>query len=437
MGKFETFSFVFIKSADTFYVARCWIKYFYLIILSTLFFTSCSRVSFVELLSINPGNVSLKNGLGVNVSNYPVAVVNVNGAILGIALNDTEYVNLWNADASNSAQGHLEISDVVTQFKFTPNNPNDPIISQVSAMRFFQFDLTADHLDSMSFPDGSIADFGDGSFQKFDAITPLIPSVSFYRSFSGAVQTHIVVSGHSVPGSSFTLSNTVYVVRKDYVDASPKTITIYHNDNDYYFYNDNMSSPAGLETAHLMTNLRGNLPVYTKGFQLTSTQQASFNTFTNLNLNEFVNHVEYFSMRWGYSANYFENYNFGILTIPNLKAIDFGANVSTNGLVKVMTGTADLVAKYPHLIGVGMMQSQYSPDLNLALPNVQQFIMTNYGTGNILLPADYDRILNQLASVKANTGGKVYIDGGNNRTSASDAAVTTLQAQGVTVQLTN
>lgn len=418
-------------------MARRWVQSFYFIILSTLFFTSCSRVSFIELLSINPGNVSLKNGLGINVNNYPVAVVNVNGAILGIAQNDNQYINLWNAESSNLAQGRLEISDTVAHFKFTPNNPNDPIISQVSAMRFFQFDLAANHLDTMSFPEGSIADFGDGTTQKFDAVTPIIPSVSFYRTFSGVVSTHVVASGYNVPGSNFTLSNPVYVVRKDYAGASLKTITIYHNDNDYYFYNDNMSSPAGQETSNLTANLRGNLPVYTKGFQFTSKQQASFNTFANLNLNEFVNNDQYFCMRWGYSANFFENYNFGVLTLPNLKAIDFGANISTNGLVKDIAGTSDLVVKYPHLIGVGMNQNQYSADLNLAIPNMQQFIMTNYDTGNILSPADYDRILIQLASVKSDTGGRVVINGGNNRTSASDAAVTTLQAQGVTVQLTN
>ncbi|MBC7754139.1 MAG: hypothetical protein H7Z71_07885, partial [Moraxellaceae bacterium] len=382
-----------------------------------------------------PGNVSLKNGLGSNVSSYPVAVLNLNSAILGVAQNDNQYVNLWNADPVDAAAGQLDISDIATKFNFTPSNPANPVIPQVSAMRFFQFDIAADHLDSMSFPEGSIVDFGDGIKQKFDAVTPLDPSIGFYQIFSGVIQTYIVNGTYNVPGSAFTLNNTVYVMTKTYSNASNKTITVYHNDNDYYLYNDNANGTPGTETSHLLSNLRGHLPIHTKGIHFTSTQQASFNTFANLNLSEFFQNVEFFGMRWGYTSNFFTNYNFGVLTFPNIKAIDFGANRTTNDLVKIIAGTADLVAKYPHLISIGLKQSQYTPDLNLAIANVQQFIMGNYETGNILLPADYDRILIQLASGKTDTGGRIVISGGLSRTAASDAAVSTLLAQGMTVQL--
>ncbi len=412
-------------------------KSYCLILLASFFSFSCNRTSFIDISSNGPGNVSLKNGLGANVSNYPVAVLNLNSAILGVAQTDNQYVNLWNGDPVDAAAGQLATSDTPTKFNFTPSNPSNPVIPQVSAMRFFQFDIAADHLDSFSFPEGSIVDFGDGIKQKFDAVTPLDPSIGFYQSFSGVIQTYIQHSGNGVPGSTFTLNNTVYTVIKTYPNASNKTVTVYHNDNDYFLNNDNANGIPGTETSHLMSNLRGHLPIHTKGFQFTSTQQSSFNTFANVNLSEFAESVEYFCMRWGETSNYFTNYNFGILNFTKIKSIDFGNFRSTNGIVKSMTGTPDLVAKYPHLVSIGLRQSQYSSDLNLAIPNVQQFIMGNYETGNILLPADYDNILNQLASVKNDTGGNIIIRGGIYRTSASDAAVAALQAKGMTVTLTN
>ncbi len=408
-------------------------KYFFILI-ATLGFFSCNRTSFIDISSRSPGNVDLKNNLGVNVSTYPVAVLNLNEAIVGVAHDDPDYVAVWNSDPVNAAAGKLEVSDTTSKFTFTPADPSNALIPQVTAMRYFQFDIAADRIDSFSFPEGSRVDFGDGVLQKFDATTPYHSSITLYQSFSGVVGTYVISGNHNVPGSTFTLNNPVYAVTKMYTDSSFKTITVYHNDNDYYFFNDNAGA---VETSHLISNFRGHLPIHTKGFQFTSTQQSSFNTFVNLNLSEFVGNVEYFGMRWGFTGNIFTNYNFGVLSFPNIKSIDFGGHATNNGLVKSMSGTSDLVAKYPHLISIGMKQSQYSSDLNLAIPNIQQFIMHNYDTGNILLPTDYDSILIQLASVKNNMGGIIYIIGGNNRSAASNAAVAALQAKGMTVTLTN
>jgi hypothetical protein len=65
-----------------------------------------------------PGVIILANRDGLKVAGYPVGVFNVNEVLLGNATNATEYLNLWNQDASNAALGVLRLTSNPLEFSF-------------------------------------------------------------------------------------------------------------------------------------------------------------------------------------------------------------------------------------------------------------------------------------------------------------------------------
>lgn len=392
-----------------------------------LTFFSCARNSYIDLSSYS--NFVPKNLNSTITAGYPSGVFNINGVLIGNANNESELAALWNADPENSTLGTLS-PDGTGSFKFKAKN-GQTAPEKILAMRYFQFDLAWDLIDTMSFPQDSIVDFGDGTIQKFDGTTPFHASIHSYATFNGNIATYLSNSANNVPGSSFTLNNPVYAIYKTYIDKSPKTITVYHSDNDYYLYTDNnFNLPQN--GSSLMSNLRGHMPRFFKGAQFTGTQQSSFNTFQNVNYNEFKNNFQYIEMRFG-GATAFTNYNFGFLDFPNLIAIGFGTFLSSYpGLIKDIIGTTEIHTKYPLLKSVAIKHSQYSSDLNLSIPNIQQFLLFNYGEASVLTAADCDNILITLDSVKSDTGGRIYIQGCT-RTSASDTATANLRAKGVDV----
>jgi hypothetical protein len=378
-----------------------------------------------------PGVIILANRDGLKVAGYPVGVFNVNEVLLGNATNATEYLNLWNQDASNAALGVLRLTSNPLEFSFKAKSgrtaPN-----WVTGMRYFQFDIAHIKLDSMSFPDRSIVDFGDGLIQTFDAASAIDPSLTFYQTFNaGTIIAHVYNTSLNVAGASFTLANRVVVYKKTYVNSSNKVVTIYHNDNDYLFYNDNMD--AG-EAGGFLMNFRGKLPLNTKGIMVTSTNQPTFNTFAAVNLNEFKNNVEYFCLRSG-AINplyWFAGYNYGVLDFPNLKMLDLGTQeASYVQKAKEVIGTTSIMSRFPKLFSFALRSSQYTNDLSFQIPNFKQFYLRN--DDNSLIAADYDRILIELDQNKLDTGGKIGLEGGSIRTTASDSAVVSLMAKGVTL----
>lgn len=383
-------------------------------------------------------NTTLTTYAGQQVIGYPVGVFNINDQLIGIAYDDNDYVTIWNGDAANLNYGFLEQTKNQFQFKILFRADQTVEEKPIRGMRFFQFEISSDRLDSFTFPVHSVVDFGDGLIQKFDTVTPWDSSLQSYRVFTGQVDHFIGVSRLNTFGFGLYLSNPVYAAVKTYADNSTKTVTVYHSDNDYYFYNDNMYSPS---TATELDNLRGNLPLRTKGMQFTSTTRPTFNTFNNLNLLEIAPQIEYFNMRDGDGINYFNNYNFqqsyygsALFFFNKLEAIDFGSHSSVVDGVTVMDRLEgqDLVTVFPMLRSFAIRQGQYSDNLNFKIPNFKTVLITNDGTGTMTAD-DFDRILIELDGVKTDMGGILCLFD-MTRTAASDAAYYSLLAKGVSIR---
>ncbi len=368
---------------------------------------------------------------GSKTISYPVGVFNVNQKALGEAHDNTSFAQLWNADAEDAEIGSLIPTDTPLGFNFAPKTgQNTP--ESVLGMRYFKFDLPWDILDTFTFPEHSLVDFGDGVVQRFDADTELDPSVHIHNdAYVGAVNTYLNSATYNAPGSAIYLNNAVYSVYKVYPDENMKTITVFHSDNDYYLDTQN-SFVLPKNGSDLMGSLRGNLPHFTKGARFTGTAQLTFNTFRHVNYEELKENFQYIEMGDG-GAKPFSSYNFGTLDFSNLTALGFGSSSNFPGLIKDLVGTTNLPGKYPRLVSIELKHSQYSPDLNLKIPNFQQFILVNpTGELSVLSNDDCDRLINDLDSVKSDTGGVIYITGCK-RTTASDAAAASLRAKGVAI----
>ncbi len=390
--------------------------------------TACSPI---KSDSDAPPTVFMQTIEGTATRSYPVGVFNVNQKLLGTAIDNDSYAAMWNIDASDSALGVLIPTTTSLGFDFKPKS-GQVAPTTVIGMRFFQFDFSWNALDTMSFPQDSIVDFGDGVIQRFDGVASVDMSLTQYRApFIGVQETYLANSAYSAPGSNFTLNNYVYSYYKTYADYTLKTITIFHCDNDYFLYDDNrFTLPANGND--LLSNLRGNLPHGTKGAMFTGTEQQNYNTFKYINYAELKENLQYFELRSG-GAKYFTNYNFGTLDFPNLVALGLGTTYSAfPGLLKNIIGTTDIPGKYPKLKSIEFKHSQYSSDLNLKIPNVQKFLLFNPAEASVLTATDCDRLIVNLDSVKHDTGGYIYIQGCT-RTSASDTAAADLRSKGVTL----
>lgn len=369
----------------------------------------------------------MRNANGMSPTYYPVTVFNVNGVMIGSALNKQEYIDIWNNDTANQDIGKL--SGAYGDFTFTLTLKSSNSINYVggNSMRFYQFDLAYNNLDKLTVQAGQIVDFGDGVIWKANKTSyPASVPLWWIDTWpNGQQPIYIWNDMYNTPGATFNSPVDIIGVNKSYPDNSKKTITVYHSEEMHYFDTDNFRAPAASDT--MMDNLRGNLPNNIKGFRFVSTEKPAFNTFANVNLQEFKNSVEYFGVRNG-TGYLFQNWNFGTLDFPNLKGIAAGdVSNNTNMPLKTIFGTTEIATKCPKLISIGFHKNQYTSDVNFNIKNVQQFI-TPWGP---YAAADVDKFLNQLAAGKDDTGGKIAISGIASRTAASAAAYAKLISKGV------
>lgn len=391
-------------------------------------FTDCSRT------------LILQDFNGNNVTGYPAGVFDRKGKYVGMADNKTQYANLWNNAPGNL--GFAVITPTAADASFLLVGDPDTTIVTLRAMAAFQFDFSGSNsLDSISAPEKSYIDFGDGTviFTTYNAV---LPSNTFqYRVNAPNTPIGFYIAGTNQFDQTYQIKNYSIAYKHVYPNTGPYKVSVMFNlDADYILDMDNMDSQP-LTT--FGTNLRGYLPVNTRTLEFTSTQTASFNTLSGIkNRADVIPNLWRFSLRSGANDTIPVNVNFGTWDFPEVRCIDFGtfhynqAWLYTPVLIKDLIGTTNLPAKYPKLHSIGFMGNKYSDDLNLAIPNIRfgMFgLYRGFAPENPLPAGAVDKILIQLDSVKNDTGGKLFFGSLEPATPAGQTALQSLRNKGMTV----
>lgn len=173
---------------------------------------------------------------------YPVGVFNINGDWIGNATSDNDYVDKWNDNAANTAICSLAVSSTPRVFNIIELKPGKTPPKSVTGLRYYQFDLPYDKIDAVRASNAEYIDFGDGTGMRMG-------KDNLDRSMTRPPNTDFA------PGIA-----SAYIIHT-YPDATLKTLTFYHNDDNKDLIFDNAASPATSLTK--IQNVRGNLPLNT------------------------------------------------------------------------------------------------------------------------------------------------------------------------------
>jgi hypothetical protein len=391
-------------------------------------FTDCSRT------------VILQDFNGNNVTGYPAGVFDRKGKYIGMADTKEKYASLWNNAPANL--GFAVITPTSTDASFMLVGDPEATIETLRAMAAFQFDFAgASVLDSISAPEHSYIDFGDGTviFTEYNGVLP--SNTAQYRVNAPHTPLNFYISGTNEADRTYEISNYSIGYKHVYPGTGPYKVSVMFNlDADYILDTDNMDS---MPLTTFATNLKGYLPENTRTLEFTSTQTASFNTLANIkNFAAVKPNLWRFSLRSGANNTIPVNVNFGTWDFPEARCLDFGmfhynqAWLYTPVKIKDLIGTTNLPAKYPKLHSIGFMGNKYSDDLNLAIPNIRFGMFGNYrgfAPENPLPAGAVDKILIQLDSVKTDTGGKLIFGSDQPATTAGQNAMQSLINKGVNI----
>jgi YD repeat-containing protein len=383
--------------------------------------------------------LSMQTFNGTNTIGYPVGVFNVNGQLIGNATTSAQFVTLWNGNATNQAIGTLAATADSLKFNLTVNAGKSPPPG-VTGCRYYQVDISYNRIDAVLTFNGIYANFGDG------VTTPL---GSLFNLNSLPANTVLKAAVYS--GVAFN-----YLVHS-YPDNSLKTITIYHNDDDACSWFDNYFLPSTTQT--LLTNLRGNLPQFTNRIGGSSYQQASMTSLAGITNWSSISSVIYFRMTSGDAGvTAFQNVSFPQNFMANNKDLEhiwtsyggYYASGCRDTTFKLSRLKSDWNTYFTKLNFLVISDEHWNRENLSGLPNLKTIaivagtqLRTNQNIATnppIPIPSSViDNIIIQVAagSGQTVTGGAISIlGGGGQRTAASDAAVTFLQAKGWTITIT-
>jgi YD repeat-containing protein len=378
--------------------------------------------------------LSMQTLNGSNTIGYPVGVFNVSRQLLGNATTAAQVVSLWNGNTANQAIGTLAATADPLKFNITVNAGKTPPPG-VTGCRYYQFDLPYNKLDAARLFNGIYADFGDGT-----------------GIFLGAL-----FNPNSLPANT-TINNpgtNPYIIHT-YPNNNPKTITVYHNDDDANTWYDNWASPATPET--LMANLRGNLPQYSDRIGGSSYQQASMTSLVGITNWSSITTILNFTLNTGDGgANPFKNVSYPQDFMTNNKDLE---TIFTSYSTYYTAGCRDTTFKinrlksnwntyFTKLKTLQISDEHWNRENLSGLPNLKTILVvaatTLHTNENIAtnppipIPAAViDNIFIQVAAGSGQTvnNGSIFIrTGGSNRTTASDAAVAFLQSKGWTITI--
>ena len=372
---------------------------------------------------------------GTNTLGYPVGVFNANGKLLGNATTASQFMSLWNADATNASLGTLSAGIDPLHFQLTliPGKT----APSVTGCRYYQVDLAWNKLDGIRNFDGTYVDFGDGTGMRLGKSFSDVPAIIAPNT------TYTIIFG-----GDFSTNETYFV--HTYPDASLKTLTFYHNDaTESEDFDNEGPAPTGL---NFLTNLRGYLPQNTITIGGSCYQMTGMTSVAAiLNWNS-ISSIQYFRLNNGDGANPAMHINYAQDFMKNnqgLLSIYTGPSYYRNGCrdtdFKLSRLKSNWNTYFTSLTSIRINDDQWNREDLTALTQLNYFQIyattQNHqdDTNSPLVPIPstaIDNIINQIAAGAGRmvNNGFIYIfSGGTTRTSASDNAVNLLQSKGWTI----
>jgi len=392
-------------------------------------------------------SIKLTTFMGTDTVGYPVGVFNVNDVLVGEADDSSEYVTLWNSDTANQTAGKVTATEDPFVFNYVPAASS---ITKLKAMRFFKYDVPFLRADTITVPDGSYVDFGNGYGRSFiNGVTAPYTDGLFSYDDSFNANTFVeYFTGNGNPDpqavahqTGINLGIKQHNFGMNYPEGTPSTfytVTVYHSDNQFYWFNDNKIG-APYSNA-VINNLRGNMP---KGFQAirwTHVRNATMLTFANTtNKNEWKNNFKSVILYGNGTDSGLVNPAFNLAELINIESIAITGNYESGApghSVKLDTlmGSTD-IRVFTKLKSLAFSNYEAVQTSNYAFPNFRSLRFLNYNGTTALFPATWvDQYLIDLDSMKTDTGGSLSFIGCE-RTAASTAAYDSLVAKGVIIRV--
>jgi hypothetical protein len=203
---------------------------------------------------------------GTNTLGYPVGVFNVNGKLLGNAMNSAQYATIWNTDTSDSHIGTLATGGDSLHFNMTLNS-GQVLPSGVTGCRYYQADLAWNQYDGLRNDNAAYVDFGDTIGMRLPSDPTAVASLPARTTYGGSSY------------SDEENANAAYYIH-NYPDTTLKTVTFYHNDDAINAHLDNYNAPA--TSLMKLKHYRGNLPANLSIFGGSCYQQASMTSIDSI-----------------------------------------------------------------------------------------------------------------------------------------------------------
>ena len=342
----------------------------------------------------------------------PKGVFDINNNLIANTVDGTtdqikqSFATIWNSSPANQTVGTL--SALITgKFRLTLLPGKTMPCQGIIGMRYYQFDSPNQSIDGILCGPGSYIDFGDSSQSQVELFNSNTNTGIYRYGGNDSLYT-------SIKGAGFYVTHI-------FPSAALRTITVYHSDIRGYVGFDNWGSSAS--SLSNIKSLRGYIPDQTVHVTFHSTQDSTINTFNNISNKDSLmslKSIHFLSGDVGITP--ILNYNFApFVKSPNLQFAWCGAD--TVSIESILPNIPVNFKKLSHLESKGV---NYNDSVKLIMP-LATFVNIQYG----LLSYQVDSILNQLGRSVTLNNGSIYLAYGNQpRTTASDAAVTTLQAKG-------
>lgn len=370
--------------------------------------------------------------IGTNTLSYPVGVFSVTGQLLGSASNQTQYISLWNSNATNLAKGVLAAGVDSMHFNLTlVQGQQAP--AAVTGLRYYQFDIESNNIDAFEKRNGEVVDLGDGVVMRLG------------NSFNP----------NSLPPntSAFGSEPFIYIVHT-YPSNSLRTVTFYHNDAGETNVLDNWINPA--TSLMSMKNIRGNFPQFTPEIGGTCHQFTSMNTLNNITNWNSIASVTYFVLHNGdgqhpcTNINYVQNFmanNKGLRIIKTAGSGFYAAGYRDTSF-KISRMKSDWNTFFTSLETIQINEDHWSHEDLSALKQLKTFVLvattqdhTDNQSNNPVVPLAGQVIDNVLIQIAAGAGTSGVVNGTvnfisvgpNPRSTSSDAAFNLLKSKGWTI----
>ncbi|HTE28064.1 hypothetical protein [Flavitalea sp.] len=371
---------------------------------------------------------------GTNTIGYPLGVFNVNGKLLGNAVDQIDFKNKWNNDAANQAIGTLEAGSDPLYFNLTVNT-GATIPKGVTGCRYYQFDLPYTSIDGIRRLNAVYIDFGDGTGMPLGK--------------SETDNTGVILAPNTI---EHNVGSPYYYFTHNYANDSLKTLTFYHNEEESPAL-DNVFVPA--TSLMLLRNFKGTYPQNAVIIGGSSYQQPSAQTVANIVNWNSISNIKVVSFHNGDSQNPSLNLDYSQDFMANNRGLE---RIHTAHYGPDRTGYRDLTFKisrlktdwntyFSQLTELRIKDEHWDREDLSALKHLNLVYWfasrQNYqdGPGNPFIPIPSLALDNFLGQISTGAGQTVtnglirIVSGGTTRTNASDIAVNHLKSKGWTITI--